>query len=242
MRQEQDQHPDNRPFGWEEIKYSGKEEEAVKQKAEEEADFGPEEEDEAASDGAGAHSSLKGLRAPFEAVREKIEAWKQIGASKVVVQAIQKGVHLHFQEKPAPQTREHKDQRKQEVRAAIQELEEAGVLQRLTKEEIQRTRTWTPIHAIPKKDSTSWRLITDLRHLNRYITTPKFRQQGWQDVLRLTQDPECVFGITIDMRSWFHHLSLNRASTRCTLSAGRSTCLHMLLVSAQMSSSHSSSV
>ena len=80
------------------------------------------------------------------------------------------------------------------------------MLRILTKDEEQRTRFWIPIISRPKKESGKVRLITDLRLLSACHQVPKHKAETWQHVLQVTNDPKLKWGLTLDLKSYYHHL------------------------------------
>ena len=53
------------------------------------------------------------------------------------------------------------------------------------------------------------RLITDLRLLNACHQVPKHKTETWQHVLQVTSDPKLKWGLTLDLKSYYHHLQLH---------------------------------
>ena len=120
-----------------------------------------------------------------------------------------------LQTNPAPQSARpltHHDllQLKQAMATALRE----GSVTKLGLEEVHRTKTWTPVFLVPKKDSAVPRMITDLRGLNRVVATQPFHPDGWKEVLLLLQDPTALWGATLDMESWFHNLAVRPEGRR----------------------------
>ena len=99
----------------------------------------------------------------------------------------------------------------------VQEMEKGhteGTVVRLDRETTKRTKFWTPVFLIPKKESSKVRLISDMRTLNNCFQCPKHQPDTWKTVLQLLQSQQFLWGLTLDLRSWFHHLALHRRSQR----------------------------
>ena len=86
---------------------------------------------------------------------------------------------------------------------------QTGAVRELTTTEIQKTKSWTSIFPREKKDTPKVRMITDMRPLNRCADVPKHRAERWTDVLANLENKEALWGITFDLKNWYHHLQLH---------------------------------
>jgi hypothetical protein len=92
---------------------------------------------------------------------------------------------------------------------------QAGAVRELSKEEAERTRDWVPIFSRPKSDNPDkHRLIINLTDLNSCADAPKFKADTWKTILSTLREGNLTWGITIDLKSWFHHLGMHPASQR----------------------------
>jgi hypothetical protein len=82
------------------------------------------------------------------------------------------------------------------------------VIRRLSAEETKRTRFWIPVFTRPKKNSDKVRLITDLRKLNECHAAQKHKAENWNLVCETIRDPRWQWGLTLDLKSFFHHLQM----------------------------------
>ena len=57
-----------------------------------------------------------------------------------------------------------------------------------------------------KKGKNTWRLITDLRHLNTFVSPPRFTNEGIHEAQGLIEQTDDI--ITIDLKDGFYHISL----------------------------------
>ena len=147
--------------------------------------------------------------------RQKIEAWKKLGADKALLHAIRRGVHAPMFSVPkSRRQRPLSTQEEAELAPTITDYLEQKAIRPLQQEETERTRFWTDIFPRPKKDSTKVRMITDMRPLNDCVQTPRHRTDTWKDILRALRHPEAQWGITLDIRNWFHHLGVHPSTGR----------------------------
>lgn len=136
---------------------------------------------------------------------EHIDFWRSI-ASTHVQQWVTQGIKIPFGEtipesfviknkNTSPKDATHVD-------CEIKELLRCG--------HIKRCATCpygiSPIRCVPKKNG-KFRLITDLRHLNNYVSPPSFSNEGIKEVLDIIQPGDHL--ITIDIKSGFHHVPID---------------------------------
>ena len=146
-------------------------------------------------------------RCPFQGPRKNIDYWKKIGADNVLIQGILKGVAAPLHQVPKQQSPMQANGEDQ-LQPTIMEYLETNAIRPLTKEEVDRTRSWIPIFPREKKESKKVRMITDLRNLNNCHHVPRHRSENWKTVLETLSDPTAKWGMTIDLKSWFHHLEM----------------------------------
>lgn len=80
--------------------------------------------------------------------------------------------------------------------------------------ELKKTVFWTPVQEIPKK-SGGLRLITDLWELNKSLSQTKmFKVESWKTVLHTLSSQDFTNASTLDLKDWFHHLTLHKRSRR----------------------------
>ena len=75
---------------------------------------------------------------------------------------------------------------------------------------MQRTGYWVPIFPREKADGGECRLITNFRELNKHMSVPHHRAENWKNVLRVLKQGDLQWGIVLDMKSWFHNLSIHK--------------------------------
>jgi hypothetical protein len=64
----------------------------------------------------------------------------------------------------------------------------------------------SPIFVIPKRESGKWRVIVDLRYVNRYQVTPKFKQEGLESLRAIIRKGD--FMTKGDIKHGFHHIKM----------------------------------
>ena len=150
-------------------------------------------------------NALEAHKCQYMGLREKMSSWIQLGADKVLLQAIKTGVK-------APLTRipDHNTGNKQlsskdlnSLQETIGEYLETGVIRPLTETEETKTKYWVPIFSREKKDSQKVRIITDLRGLNVCHGTPKFKSENWKELTRTLQEENLTWGITMDLKGYY---------------------------------------
>ena len=151
-------------------------------------------------------NALSSPTCPFLGPRQSIPEWEKLGTDNVLLQVLKKGINapLHAVPQPRAATKYHNEE---SLMTTIGEYLEAGVIRELTKEE--RTRFWIPTFGREKKDSHKVRLITDLRQLNTCHQVRKHKAKTWQNVLQTVSDTKLRWGVTLDIKSYYHHLQLH---------------------------------
>ena len=151
----------------------------------------------------------------WEGPRRQLLKWEQLGADKALLQAIQHGVKAPLNQIPtAQQCRRLTALEEESMTTTIGEYLESMAIRPLTGEEEQRTKSWTNVFPRPKKDSDKIRLITDMRNLNKCNDIPKHRADTWQTVLDTLGQNQNKWGITLDLKGWFHHLKMHNKTQR----------------------------
>ena len=136
---------------------------------------------------------------------QSLPKWEALGADKVLLQGIAHGVQapLHSIPKPLPPRTfpEHPS-----MTTTIGEYSHEGAIRGLTSDEAARTRYWVPIFPREKAHSDKIRIIHNLRELNCCHQVPRHRSEN---VLRTLQSGTHQWALTMDLKSWFHHLRMH---------------------------------
>lgn len=145
---------------------------------------------------------------PYLGPRLTIQQWKLMGADNVLLSAINIGVKGPLHSIPT-KTHQKETPRNQEMENAIGEYLKNNTVRPLNKAEAERTQIWTPVFPRPKKNSEKVRVITDLRALNSCHHIPKHKQETWKSVQTLLQDKKLKWGLTLDLKNFYHHLQMH---------------------------------
>ena len=129
------------------------------------------------------------------------------------MRAIEVGVPVMVERNPQPLP-PRTSPNAHDLTLAMEDAVEKGAAAPLPLEAVARTKTWTPTFLVPKRDSPSMRVITDLRALNRVAPATPFHPDGWKDLLLLLRDPDLRWGASVDMQDWFHNLAVHREARR----------------------------
>jgi hypothetical protein len=147
--------------------------------------------------------------------RHRLTAWEEITKDKVLLTALVKGVRAPLRSIPKPNTKTIRHARPQaDLTKTIGEYLADGVITKLTPQQTESTKYWVPIFGRPKKDSGAVRLITDMRDLNACHDIEHHRPQNWKQVVHLAGDRKHQWGITLDLKGYFHHLALHKSTKR----------------------------
>ena len=65
----------------------------------------------------------------------------------------------------------------------------------------------------PKKEG-DLRLITNFRFLNKCFSNDKFKMDSWGTLRSALKNQALRYGLTLDLKSWFHHLGVHPVSRR----------------------------
>lgn len=135
-------------------------------------------------------------------------AWRRLKLSDELWRWLREGVPLALGVRKPPPRRirpvGHPKKVQKILDEYIQEQLQLGFVEE-TKEEPTVT---SPIFAIPKRDSQKWRIIIDLRYVNRFQQPGKFRSESFDQVrLQIRRDDWMMKG---DLKHGFHHLQMRK--------------------------------
>ena len=142
-----------------------------------------------------------------ESLNKNIAYWKEVTDNEVVLNWINEGVILPISDDPEPfffQNKPFGQRQSVFIDEEINRLITEKCVERC--EEGYAPRFVNPIQTVPKKDT--FRLITDLRHLNSLCTPPKFAYENIDDVLNIVAPLDKL--VTIDLKNGFFHIPVHR--------------------------------
>ena len=137
--------------------------------------------------------------------RLKIEAWKQIGTPQHILKWIECGAPVPFAEEPPEilmKNNVHGAREFNFVDFELKRLLESGAI---IKSQF-KPKCVLPIQCVPKKND-KLRLVLDCRYVNRYIKSPKFRQEGIESVAQQIREGDIL--ISADLQDGFHHVNMH---------------------------------
>ena len=149
------------------------------------------------------------FRGPQKAIRQ----WIKLGASQDLVNTIRKGVPANMVSFPRPYFRPSPPQQSQILDGILKDYVAQEAVVPLEAKVQRKTKFWTPIFGRQKRDGP-WRLITDLRRLNECCMPIPFRPDTWKSLVTQLEQKVVHWGVTLDMKSFFHHLMLSPALQR----------------------------
>jgi hypothetical protein len=138
--------------------------------------------------------------------------WKRIGGYKLVYN----GIMLHYTDKQAAERFWHERKRMWEYRGSqkqihdekIQDLIKNGVLEQTTFEDLK----WiNPTNLVPKQNG-GYRLVIDIRQVNRFMVHTHFKMEGAHTVLELLRKDD--WAISFDLKDAYNHVPVHYSMRR----------------------------
>jgi hypothetical protein len=133
--------------------------------------------------------------------------WRKIEASDTVLSWLQNGVEIPFINKPDPFVLFNRRFSKLEQQFIQEEIKRLKRLQVIVPD--YSVQYLSPISCIPKSNK-GHRLVFDLRHINSFIDTPKFKYEDIDCVLELVEPEDKL--VTVDIKDGFLHIPISRES------------------------------
>ena len=134
-----------------------------------------------------------------------INNWREITNNKQVLEWVEFGVKVPFTTTPPAceyDNRQFTDKEGQFIESELNRLlSEGSIVECKTK-----PRCVTPISVVPKS-SGDFRLVHDLRHINKYCDPPKFSYTDINVVLENINHQDNL--VTVDLKSAFNHVGLH---------------------------------
>jgi hypothetical protein len=152
---------------------------------------------------------------PFQGPQERIEHWEEITNDRILLQAIRKGAKAPLSAIPMPNNETCPPCPVQEsLTKTIGEYLETRAIRKLSPEEAEKTRYWTPIFGREKRDSKKVRMITDMRDLNSCHEIQNHKPQTWVQLQNTLQDKSLQWAITLDLQGYYHHMKIHPHTAR----------------------------
>ena len=152
---------------------------------------------------------IQARRKAIHSMSNQWEEWQKAGASKYVVNVLKEGVRVEPSEDLKPfngkvsLSKWEEDQVKW-FHKEIHILKEIGAL-----EPCKDPVIVSKYRLVPKRDS--FRLIIDMRPLNKYCTIRKFKYKTLRKFLEFVprDTEEEIYGSTFDMKSGYHQVKIH---------------------------------
>jgi hypothetical protein len=147
--------------------------------------------------------------------------WQSMSASRTVLGLVRSGYKMKFSTAPKLtkplakfETRLPHDQM-EIVRKEVRGFLEKKAIRIVPQKEAEETLGfYSKLFCVPKPGENKWRMIIDMRKLNKHILKKKFKMQGVKDV-RSALQPK-MFGAVIDISDAYYHVSINKKARRYT--------------------------
>lgn len=140
-------------------------------------------------------------------LRSKIAFWREWSVSKVVLGWIAEGYRLPWKDGPCPphEARNHAgaQQYAEFVDSAVAEMLREGAIAKAT----SKPKVVSPLNVVPKKTPGKYRLILDLRFLNKWLHIPRFKFEGLRNLADILRPGDHM--VQVDLQSGYYHLGMH---------------------------------
>ena len=163
------------------------------------------------------------MNIPGERLSSFVEIWKNLKASPEVLNILKNGHEIEFKSRPAlslPMKSHETILSAQAMKITRKELADLlfkGALRIVPKDEAEKVKGfYSKLFVVKKPEPGKFRVIINMKPINRYILKKTFKMEGIQDVKTILK-PSC-YGAIVDLSDAYYHvkLSLNsRKYTRC---------------------------
>ena len=137
-----------------------------------------------------------------------MHCWSDISQNEILHQYLSQGVSLPFVSTPLPFQLQNNyaafsSKEVNFITCEVKDLLQSGAIE-VCKEAPQCI---SPIRCVPKKGKDNYRLITDLRLVNTYLDTPKFKYEDINRVIQEIDNNDQL--ISVDLKNGFQHILVN---------------------------------
>lgn len=133
------------------------------------------------------------------------EGWIKRGVSNVVLNWIDNGVNMVFKELPPTYSKNNTLaalQQKIFVSKKVSALVSIGAV-RVVK---NKPHVISPLNVVPKEGEEQWRLVCNMRFINKYLKIPKFKLERIQNLTSMLRLGDWMF--TFDDVAGYHHVEM----------------------------------
>ena len=138
-------------------------------------------------------------------LRENIGFWQSIGASRWLLDIIEKGYYLPFIDMPAKMDFPNHNSTVKELDFVTKEIEKLLVSGALVEVEAKGVRVCNPLGVV-HNNSAKHRLILDLRYVNKHLRTCQFQYEDIRTAAELFGKGDWF--IKFDYTSGYHHIEI----------------------------------
>lgn len=137
-------------------------------------------------------------------VRSAVTEWQKIGAPPSLLRWITQGVKIEWEGGPPPPFELENYHIPEEARGwwlnkELSRFLEIGAI------EAGQTRRWkSPAFLVPKSEPGEWRLVIDLRRLNRYCKKKSIKLETLKQVQTIAEEDDMM--LVVDIQDGFYHL------------------------------------
>ena len=158
---------------------------------------------------------------PGERLTKFVEVWEDLKASPEITNILRHGYKISFKTRPELSLplkgRETKlaPNAMKIIRKEILDLLGKGAMRVVSLEEANRVKGfYSRLFVVPKPEVGKFRVIINMKPINRYIRKKSFKMEGLKDVKCLLR-PGCYAGI-VDLSDAYYHVKLHKKSRKFT--------------------------
>jgi hypothetical protein len=144
----------------------------------------------------------------FRLGTDHVNKWRQYGAPDHVINWISQGVIIPFVQSPPKCLFQNHNLTDKQRAFVDNEIKDLLKNHRISVADGVPTCV-VPLGCVPKKNN-QYRLITDLRHVNKFCETPKFRYEDISLLHQVLRPGDYL--VTIDLKDGFHHIPISDSS------------------------------
>jgi hypothetical protein len=145
---------------------------------------------------------------PFCRLRQQLQFWEKLGASKEVILLISQGVHPDWPCPTLPCVPQERDLHQQKLaKTVLENFLAVGAAKKVPLAEAKYLVPWFVIQKVESSGREKLRLISDCRVLNRWLTPKRFRLDHWKDIFPVLRKD--MWAAKIDLKNAYFHLELS---------------------------------
>lgn len=158
---------------------------------------------------------------PGQRLKQFVSNWHRLSPSRTVMNLVRKGYKMSFDKKPKLSKPLPKfetrlpEQQMNIVRKEVATFLEKKAIRVVPHEEANTDLGfYSKIFCVPKPGKDKWRMIIDMRRLNKCIKKKKFRMQGIKDVTSALKPH--MYGAVIDISDAYYHVPIRKGARKYT--------------------------